>query len=356
MRADRSTLVLAEKVREEIQCRVEEDLLAKRSPILTVPNGAAQLRKQVDEVLDEILADLQDQRYEPATETDISTRIGASRAAMKVPPAESLYASRILFEIVLPVLARELGAALRDADEGGAILRLAVAAQQTIMRRVGLSSVAYVNFLLQRIQICQHEERRRVARDLHDRPAHSVGVGLQSLELHDVYVKSDPERSRAKLELARGALVDALDTIKNIAVDLRDSLDDRRLDDALTAYLDNAAPPRVRTTVTVASGLDTIAEFVSEELYLVIREALQNALRHGRPSTLAVTVTFHGSSLIAEVVDDGSGFDPDESSQGVGLFSMRERVELLGGEFEVRSEVGHGTRVHLTIPLVRPAG
>jgi signal transduction histidine kinase len=294
-------------------------------------------------ILGEVLAGPENEPLASATE--LSAEIGTSRAAMQVPPAESLYAASVLFEVALPVLAKTL-----DGRAGGA-LELALTLQQSIMRRVGLASVAYVNFLLQRLQICQHEERRRVARELHDRPAHGLGVGLQSLELHDLYASTDPRRAATRLLVARDAVREALETIKTIAANLRDSLGQRSLDEALTAYLEEAAPPDIDTSVEVAGRLEAVPAAVSEEVYLVLREALHNALLHAGPAALDVAVTVEGSALRAEVTDDGSGFDPTTRSEGIGLASMRERVELLGGSVDVSSGIGRGTRVRALIPL-----
>ena len=89
---------------------------------------------------------------------------------------------------------------------------------------------------------------------------------------------------------------------------------------------------------------------------MLIREALQNAIRHAAPSRLSVTFGFERKRLRVEIEDDGLGFDSEvdpESSHHYGLVGMRERVEQLEGDFQLMSSPGKGTRVRLSIPLRR---
>ena len=89
---------------------------------------------------------------------------------------------------------------------------------------------------------------------------------------------------------------------------------------------------------------------------MLIREALQNAIRHAAPSRLSVALGFERKRLRVEIEDDGLGFDSEvdpESSHHYGLVGMRERVEQLDGEFQLMSSPGKGTRVRLSIPLRR---
>jgi signal transduction histidine kinase len=92
---------------------------------------------------------------------------------------------------------------------------------------------------------------------------------------------------------------------------------------------------------------------------MIIREALQNAVRHAAPKNLSVLLSFDRRNLRAQVEDDGCGFDPDltfaTNGQHYGLIGMRERAEKLGGAFFVASSPGSGTQVSFSIPLTRSA-
>ncbi len=91
------------------------------------------------------------------------------------------------------------------------------------------------------------------------------------------------------------------------------------------------------------------------ELSRVLREAITNARRHSRARRVSVVLKTEGEDLIAEVTDDGRGFGP-EAEPGGGTKSMRERVAAVGGEMQIESEPGRGTRVRLRSPLPRKAG
>ena len=88
-----------------------------------------------------------------------------------------------------------------------------------------------------------------------------------------------------------------------------------------------------------------------DEAFLIVREALRNALAHSDPGTIDVNVEIVPHELRASVVDDGGGFAVDDTVPGFGLTSMRERAELLGGTTVLTASPGQPTRVDLTVPL-----
>jgi signal transduction histidine kinase len=103
----------------------------------------------------------------------------------------------------------------------------------------------------------------------------------------------------------------------------------------------------------VEGELSRVPAEVSDELYMVLREAVRNALLHAGARSLRVRLASDGLELRAEVVDDGIGFDP-KTGAGVGVASMGERVQLLGGRLTVTSAPGLGTGVQARLPLPRP--
>ena len=90
---------------------------------------------------------------------------------------------------------------------------------------------------------------------------------------------------------------------------------------------------------------------VGVELSRIVQEALTNARRHSGARSVEVRLKTEEETIVAEVVDDGRGFDPASPRAGVGLSTMRERVEALGGEIEVQSQLGEGTKVTVRVPL-----
>jgi signal transduction histidine kinase len=200
--------------------------------------------------------------------------------------------------------------------------------------------------LTRRLATAQEDERRRVARDLHD----TVGQTLTGLSL---------AAAAGRVEQVK-ALADALGReLHEVAVRLRPTvLDDVGL--AAAARVLAEAWGR-QTGVAVqfqAIGLAAgrLPPEVETALYRAVQEALTNAAKHAGARNVSVVLGRRNGEAVAVVEDDGAGFDPGAARPpgkrgGLGLPGMRERVALLGGEVEVESEPGRGTTVIARIPL-----
>ncbi len=202
--------------------------------------------------------------------------------------------------------------------------------------------------LLRRLVRAEEEERRRLARELHDRTSQDLAglvVGLEALERAPETV----DRSELK-RLARQVAGE----LRRVTLDLRP----RVLDDlGLAAAIRWLAHER-------HAGMDVDLELPEElplpppldiALFRIIQEALANVERHARASRVRVAARVDGSVVRATVVDDGAGFDPSAPAEGLGLLGMRERAEQLGGVLRVASAPGRGTRVEVELPLGQPA-
>ena len=210
-------------------------------------------------------------------------------------------------------------------------------------------------------------ERERIGRELHDRVAHTMGVAHQSLQLHQTYAASDPLRAAEKLSLATEATKTALDQTRNLSVQLaRQGTEETRdgLGIALRELLDAYVPDGVEAKLLVAGDEAAVPPRAGEQAYLVMREAVRNAVAHSGCGRIEVILEVDDSELRGRVEDDGVGFAPDGDSgevwdgreeevpaTGVGLRSMRERTELLGGRLDICSEPGRGTAVEVRAPL-----
>jgi signal transduction histidine kinase len=193
--------------------------------------------------------------------------------------------------------------------------------------------------------------------------AHTRGVAHQSLQLHRAYAKSDPERATEKLELAAEATRTALDQTRDLSAQLarrgaQETSDG--LGAALSELLASYVPDGVETALSVEGDESAVPERVTDETtYLVLREAVRNAVEHSGGGRVDVGIEVRDGGLLGRVEDDGSGFDPRSgpdaeeapSPAGVGLGSMRERAKLLGGRVDLDSEPGSGTAVEVWIPL-----
>jgi two-component system sensor histidine kinase UhpB len=202
----------------------------------------------------------------------------------------------------------------------------------------------------------QEEERRRIARELHDEAAQSMTSLLVRLRLLEQ--ARTPDVAQQRVQELRELTTRALDDVRRIAVELRPSvLDDLGLVDALHAHIDGLnRTGAVRTTCT-ADGLDgaRLPAEVELALYRVAQEALTNVRRHAGATQAKVRLTRAGGAVELLVEDDGAGFDPSRprAETGLGLAGMRERMALIGGSLAVRSAPGQGTKIIATANVQR---
>jgi signal transduction histidine kinase len=196
------------------------------------------------------------------------------------------------------------------------------------------------------------EQRGRIERDLHDGAQQRL-VALR-IELDLVAERIDAENGGDAERIRRLATeVDAaLDELRSLARGIYPAaLADRGLVDALRSVGRRAPLP---TTVRAAGVSTRYPREIESAAYFSCLEALQNAVKHARGATAVVIELSHDSFLRLEVRDDGPGFDPAAALPGVGLTSMRDRLDAVGGELAVVSAPGHGTRVIGRIPLRGP--
>jgi PAS domain S-box-containing protein len=195
-------------------------------------------------------------------------------------------------------------------------------------------------------------ERRRIARDLHDVVLQDLSGALQSLRLTHLRAKG----SGGELDLGEEleALGRATSGLRSAMYDLRHEEKERPFVKSVESLVEmnRQLTPGRGTVLEVEEGLpEELPREASVELLRVLQEALVNARRHSGAGSVEVRLRAEGGTLVAEVTDDGKGFDTASTRAGVGLSAMRERVEGLGGAFEVESQAGEGTKVRVTVPL-----
>jgi PAS domain S-box-containing protein len=207
--------------------------------------------------------------------------------------------------------------------------------------------------------LAEAAERERISRELHDRVAHHMGVAHQSLELFAALREAAPERAAERLGLARESTRVALDQTRALSAELK-RLQEEELEDGLGAALralgEAVSNGGVAMEVSVGGEDSGVPKPVAMQAYLAMREAVRNAVRHSGCSRIGVSLDVTDGELRGVVEDDGGGFDPEavgraSPSWGVGLRSMRERAEMLGGNTRVESAPGTSTRVEVRVPL-----
>ncbi|MDP9426091.1 MAG: sensor histidine kinase, partial [Actinomycetota bacterium] len=232
---------------------------------------------------------------------------------------------------------------------------VALAVQEIVMDRISRMVMAsFVDYLLTKVKETQGEERRRFSRDLHDRLAHEMTVVGQSLDLYRALAERDPRRAEEKLNLARKTAHEALELMRKFSRELRETETSDGLRIALENLLRISVPSNVESEVVFEGEEEHLPDYVRDQLYMVLREGVRNAVAHSGTGSIVVEVKISPREVVALIWDHGLGFESSEAvSEGVGLSSMRERTELLGGSFEVTSGTQHGTTLKVRLPLMR---
>ena len=213
-----------------------------------------------------------------------------------------------------------------------------------------------VSELSSQIISAQEQERKRIARELHDETAQSLTSLLVRLRIAER--ARTPEEVRAGIAHAREITARALEEVRNLALDLRPSvLDDLGLVPALNWCTDHFERNHDVATqfVTNLSAEDRLPPELEVVIYRVVQEALSNVAKHARAHDVEVELNRDDQSLSVYIADDGTGFDPTALAPsrdgGLGLFGMRERLALVGGTLVIDTRLGHGTRLRARIPI-----
>ncbi|MFN8472558.1 MAG: histidine kinase [Anaerolineae bacterium] len=201
----------------------------------------------------------------------------------------------------------------------------------------------------------QEEERRRVARELHDEAAQALTSLLVRLRLLER--SPTPEEARQHVHELRKLTAEALEEVRRVALELRPTiLDDLGLEAALAWRVDefnDACPAHATLQVTGLGG--RLPSAVELAFYRVAQEGLTNIARYAHATEASVSLVRDGNRLTMEIVDNGVGFDPAarraDGRHGLGLVGMRERLTLVGGELTISSRPGAGTRIIAAAPL-----
>jgi signal transduction histidine kinase len=211
--------------------------------------------------------------------------------------------------------------------------------------------------LLKKVIGAQEEERRRIARELHDETSQTLTALVMGMEAVTLAPSLSRQQLGEKLSRLKGLAVQTLDEVHNIIYDLRPSvLDDLGLVAGLEWYAENRLQPLgLSVHVEVGGQERRLPPEVETVLFRIGQEAISNVARHAEASNVFLTIHFHENAVSLEVEDDGKGFLPTTASSaappGWGLLGMRERATLLKGELDIASEPGRGTCVTVRVPL-----
>jgi signal transduction histidine kinase len=209
--------------------------------------------------------------------------------------------------------------------------------------------------LSRRLMTLQEDERRRIARELHD----DYGQRMASLLFE---LAAAAERTDATPEL-KLAIQNMGEHLGNVAKDLQQ----------LSRSLHSAVLDKIGLEAAIRSDCSSLRQRIAWEVdfesvdvpkrlpeplslaaYRVFQEAMQNVIKHSQTSRLGVSLTVEGRELVLRVKDYGHGFHVESANQtgSLGLLSMRERLRMVGGAFVIHSEIGKGTQVEARLPMM----
>ncbi len=211
--------------------------------------------------------------------------------------------------------------------------------------------------LLRNLTSAQEEERKRIARELHDETCQGLSALIVSLETVAMEVGS----ASRPLQTARAVAAGLLEDIRRLIGDLRPSLlDDLGLVPAIAWYADQRLQTRgveVDLQCSLPEGV-RLPPALETALFRIAQEAISNIARHAAASRVVVDLRVAGDRAILSIEDNGRGVEPARSwsraalGGGLGLQGMRERVKILGGEFQLRAAPGQGVRLEVIVPFV----
>ncbi len=245
---------------------------------------------------------------------------------------------------VIQTLARQLGIALENA-------RLYEQVQEKEKLR---------GQLLERAVAAQEEERKRIARELHDDTGQTLtalGVGLGGVE---ETIVQNPELAQYQIAELKLMTMRAIDNLRQYISDLRPSvLDDMGLVSALRWYAQQYSErAALAIDVQVTHGKRRLPSRVETVLFRIAQEGLNNIGRHARATHARLRLEFAATSVVLTIEDNGCGFIVDQvlgahsQRRAWGLLGVQERVMLVGGKFEIDSALGRGTKLVVEIPVV----
>jgi signal transduction histidine kinase len=212
---------------------------------------------------------------------------------------------------------------------------------------------AYLRFAVE----AQEEERKRLARELHDDTIQSLVVAKGRLDDLAAGARLSPA-GRRQVEGLTAMLQQAVDDIRRFCRDLRPSLlDDLGLVDAVDWLVEDlAARTGIAARLELEGGPERLAGGTEVALYRIVQEALHNVERHAAATAVTVTFSFAPDRVSATVRDDGRGFDREarlaarHGNEGMGLLGMQERARLVGGILAIETADGEGTSLRVQVP------
>ncbi|MFO7540696.1 MAG: ATP-binding protein [Chloroflexota bacterium] len=209
------------------------------------------------------------------------------------------------------------------------------------------------------IRVIQTEEaaRQSLVRKMHDGPASSLSNFILQAEICQRFFDVDPDRARTELNALKSAASSTFNYVKDFIFDLRPMmLDDLGVIPTLRRYVESSQDKLgISVPITVTGVERRLESHIEVTVFRGVQELLNNALAHAQATQVQVSLDLGSDHVQAIVEDNGRGFNVEEvynkSTRAIGLSTLRERIEMLGGQLNIQSSMGQGTRAEFTIPI-----
>jgi two-component system sensor histidine kinase UhpB len=223
------------------------------------------------------------------------------------------------------------------------------------------SSNQQLRLLSERAINAQEEERKRIARSLHDDTGQSLSTLIINLERLENHLPEDEFELMKRLQSIRQMAKESLECLRSMIYDLRPAiLDDLGLLPAIRWYArTNLEEAGIQVELHFPEELPDLPQPFATTLFRITQESVNNIIRHSQAKKACITLGVQEGSVHLQIKDDGLGFDPARISQEAiqlqhwGLVGIQERIELVGGKLGLTSDPSHGTVITVTVPIVK---
>lgn len=200
----------------------------------------------------------------------------------------------------------------------------------------------------------QEEDRKRIARDLHDTSLQNLTHLIHQIELSGLYIDKDPLRAKIELSIVNKRLKEIIDEIRNTIYDLRPmTFDDLGLKAAFERLVDSINEDKKYEVELDLEDVSCETNIILVTIYRIVQECLNNIVKHAEATKISLKCRYRNNNCYIFISDDGKGFNKDNynKERHFGIYSIKERVKLLGGKIKLDSISEKGTIISISIPL-----
>jgi len=272
----------------------------------------------------------------------------------------ALHPLRELRQIVNGIQAGQAEATQLDLEDTDPDIHRLTTALNSLITQLETSNQE-LRVLSERAINAQEDERKRIARSLHDDTGQSLSTLIINLERLENHIPLENDELVNRLRSIRQMAAESLECLRSIIYDLRPAiLDDLGLLPAIRWYArTNLEEAGIQVELDFPHELPPLPQPLSTTLFRISQEGVNNIIRHSQAKNACISLGVKENEVYLQIKDDGHGFEPSRLNneaidmQHWGLIGIQERIELVGGKMSIRSDPAHGTTLLVNVPLMR---